>query len=728
MNNVAVLPAPSASAHQLLTQGWKIFFVLGLAAIGGLWASQNVDWDPWSQYLAAFTRWGNVHLPLVTADSPLQWVLMPAMLMLAFSGTLLLVFTKPPNWLRLPVGVGFCAMQVCYLTFRLFCTLSLDTVPNAIVSSLFFLSEVFIHVRIAFGNLSLLHLTDRSAQADESARVVQAGEYLPTVDVFVPTYSEPVEMLRRTIIGCQVMDYPRKTIWLLDDQRRPAMRQLAEELGCQYLDRPNNHHAKAGNMNHALEKSDGELLLSFDADFIPTRDFLQRTVGFFRDPELAMVQTPQNFFNDDAVTRNLGLEQVLEDEQRFFFRTLQPGRDAANAIVCHGSCFVVRRSALEAIGGIPTETITEDWATSVRLQAAGYKLYYLNEALSAGMSADKCGEFVQQRSRWAQGTLQALFASTNPAKIPGLNWKQRIIHTSAIFYYLGSLSSFFNLIAPLFFLFFGISILRMTLVEMLFYRLPLMVGYYLLFSWLTLRTRSAIWTEFYDAFLAPSMALTAVRSLCKPFGVGFRVTDKTTRKGGLKISRRVAMPFAVLLLLHVVGIVFAAALQRRIDDPNAFAIALYFALGNIMVLWLCLLVSVDVAQEHPYRRFAHRLPCLLLWEDTGIDGETISLSEGEIVCKLSGNDRAAKLPETGVVTLPSIGLAYLPALIRTNADSDLVTFKLMDLTLSQQRQLIAFLYCQPGQWDNGRRPRGEPRATWEYIRAGLRMYPLAESR
>src|SRR5262249_24284752 len=142
----------------------------------------------------------------------------------------------------------------------------------------------FIHFRIALGNLSLLRLTDRSAEADESQRAVRAGEYVPWVDVFVPTYSEPVEMLRRTIIGCQAMDYPHKTVYLLDDQRRPAMRQLAAELGCHYSQRPDNRHAKAGNLNHALARTEGDLILCFDANFIPLKEFLQRTVGFFRDP------------------------------------------------------------------------------------------------------------------------------------------------------------------------------------------------------------------------------------------------------------------------------------------------------------------------------------------------------------------------------------------------------------------------------------------------------------
>ncbi|PYK60520.1 MAG: hypothetical protein DME21_11415 [Verrucomicrobia bacterium] len=496
-------------------------------------------------------------------------------------------------------------------------------------------------------------------------------------------------------------------------------------LGCCYLARPDNRHAKAGNLNHALLLSDGELIVCFDADFIPTRDFLQRTVGFFREADVALVQTPQNFFNEDAVTRNLGLERALEDEQRLFFRALQPARDAMNAIVCHGSCFVVRRSALDAIGGIPTETITEDWATSIKLQAAGYKLYYLNEALSAGMSADKCGEFVQQRSRWAQGTLQALFASTNPLAIPGLTWRQRLMHSSTVVYYLGSVSSLFNLIAPLFFLFFGARLLRMTVTEILFYRLPFTVGFYLLYSWLTRRTRSAVWTEFYEAFLAPSMGLTAIRSLCKPFGVGFRVTDKAIRHQRLCVNRRVALPFFILFVLHIAGIVFALAMQRQYEERDAFVIATYFAVSNLITLWLCLLVSVDVAQEHPFVRFTHHLPCLLLWDDTGLTGETITLSEGEVVFKASERAMSAQLPDKAFIHLPSIELSDVPVVVREVSGDGQVTVELLGLTLAQRRALIAHLYCRPRQWN--RPPRSELRALWEYARAGLRVYPLAES-
>ncbi|HXI52315.1 MAG TPA: glycosyltransferase [Candidatus Saccharimonadales bacterium] len=720
--NPSTHPRPPIWGAPKLAREWKFAIAFVLATLMVCWVARNLEYQPLSAGWQSFCGWGRFQLGFVNEWSSSLWILTPTMLVIASAGAMLLAFDRPPDWLRLPVGVGFLLLQCGYLAFRLAATLSLDTVPNAAFSILFFLSELFVHLRIALGNLSLLRLTHRSAQADESARIVRAGEYLPTVDVFVPTYSEPVEMLERSIIGCQAMDYPYKTIWLLDDQRRPAMRELARKLGCCYLDRPDNLHAKAGNLNHALARSEGELVLCFDADFIPTRDFLQRTVGFFRDRRVALVQTPQNFFNEDAVQRNLGLEGALEDEQKLFFRTLQPGRDSFNAIVCHGTCWVGRRSALEEIGGIPTETITEDWATSIKLQAAGYQLLYLNEPLSAGLSADTCGEFVQQRSRWAQGTLQALFASTNPLRIPGLTWQQRLLHFSGILYYAGSVSNLFHLLAPLLYLFFGVCILRMSVAEIIFFRLPFTVGYYMLYSWLTLRTRSAVWTEFYDAFLAPSMGLTALRTFCKPFGRGFRVTDKTQRPKRIMINRRVAWPFIVLLLLHVAGLAFAAVTGKAVDQPDVFSIVVYFTASNLVMLWVCLLVSMDIRRARTFPRFTHRLAFELAWDDDVVRGETLYLSESEAT--IPRLPASAPVPEKAVLCLPELEFVDVPVRLRRDTEGQL-SVEFLGLSLSQRRALVQFLYCRPGQWETT--PKSEVRAVWEYARAGLRMYPLAES-
>ncbi|NUT14619.1 MAG: glycosyltransferase, partial [Cupriavidus sp.] len=132
-----------------------------------------------------------------------------------------------------------------------------------------------------------------------------------SVDVYVPTYNESVELIRRTLLAVMRMDYPHVT-WLLDDGRRESMRALAHELGCRYLARGDNAHAKAGNLNHALKHSSGELIAIFDADHAPRKDFLVKTLGYFRDERVAFVQTPQDFFNIDSFNHRLGKKRVWD--------------------------------------------------------------------------------------------------------------------------------------------------------------------------------------------------------------------------------------------------------------------------------------------------------------------------------------------------------------------------------------------------------------------------------
>ena len=159
---------------------------------------------------------------------------------------------------------------------------------------------------------------------------------------------EPVFILRRPIIGCQAIDYADKKIYLLDDTRRPEMKQLASKLDCEYVT-TDNYYAKAGNLNHTLPLNNSELIVVFDADFVPTKNFLIRTVGFFQDKEVALVQTPQSFYNIDTIARNLVLENVLTPEEEVFYRQIQPLRDSAGSVVCSETSFVVRRIALEAV-------------------------------------------------------------------------------------------------------------------------------------------------------------------------------------------------------------------------------------------------------------------------------------------------------------------------------------------------------------------------------------------
>ncbi|MFI4939483.1 MAG: glycosyltransferase, partial [Burkholderiales bacterium] len=197
----------------------------------------------------------------------------------------------------------------------------------------------------------------------------------PSVDVFIPTYNEPLKVVIPTVYAALSLDWPlaKLNIYLLDDGRRDEFRIFAEEAGIGYLIRPDNLHAKAGNLNHALGKTHGEYIAVFDCDHIPTRSFLQTTMGWFlRDPKLALLQTPHHFFSPDPFERNLGLFRQVPNEGELFYGVIQDCNDLWNATYFCGSCAIIKRSPLEQIGGVAVETVTEDAHTALKLQRLGY--------------------------------------------------------------------------------------------------------------------------------------------------------------------------------------------------------------------------------------------------------------------------------------------------------------------------------------------------------------------
>lgn len=241
-----------------------------------------------------------------------------------------------------------------------------------------------------------------------TVRVSPAPHPGMTVDVFIPTYNEPLEIVRRTLLAARNIDYPHGT-WLLDDGNRPEMAALAAQMGVRYVARTDNTHAKAGNLNNALRLSRAEFVAIFDADHAPKRNFLDETLGYFQDPGLAFVQTPQDFFNLDSYQhrRKRGDRRVWT-EQSLFFRVIQRGKDRWNAAFFCGSCAVLRRSALDRIGGFATHTVTEDLETSVALHKAGFRSVYVPTALAFGIAPSTADPFLGQRIRWGQGAMQVI--------------------------------------------------------------------------------------------------------------------------------------------------------------------------------------------------------------------------------------------------------------------------------------------------------------------------------
>jgi cellulose synthase (UDP-forming) len=252
-----------------------------------------------------------------------------------------------------------------------------------------------------------------------------------SVDIYVCTYDEPIEVVSATLAGCRALTYPNTT-YLLDDGRRPEMRELAELAGARYLTRPDNSHAKAGNINAALPRTDGELVLMLDADHVPMPDALDATVGYFDDERMALVQTPHDFFNHDSVQHYV----VGRHEQSLFYRVVCPGKDRHGAAYWCGSAALINRHALLEIGGVATETIAEDFHTTIRLLRHGWRSRYHDEVLVQGLAPHDLDGYLLQRDRWARGNLAVFTLPESPLRAKTMNPKQRLSFLASLFAYL----------------------------------------------------------------------------------------------------------------------------------------------------------------------------------------------------------------------------------------------------------------------------------------------------
>lgn len=655
-------------------------------------------------------------------STTLQALALPALVWLAFTYLLKEVFPRPQPVSRAVVSVVTAFWGVRYLLWRLVATLNLENPVAATVSLALFGAEALTLLNAVLFYLHHIFQVNRSREADRWSRAVLEGTYLPWVDVLIPTYNEDVTILRRTVIGCQAMDYPHKRVYLLDDGRRPEVKKLAQALGCGYRDRPDNRHAKAGNINHALPTLHGELVAIFDADFVPTQNFLQRTVGFFQDPRTALVQTPQNFFNEDPVSVNLGLEGIVNNEQTLFFRYIQPSRDFWDAVVCCGTCFVVRRSALEEIGGIPTGSITEDYFLSLQLQRRGYRVKYLNEALAAGLAPETIGAFVDQRLRWGQGTLQLLFLGANVLTMPGLSWGQRFSHALGFLYWFLSLCRLVFLTAPLVYLLLDIAPLRATVDELIFFYLPYYISGVMCFSWLTENRRSAFWSDVYETLLCWPMALTVVRTLLNPYNKPFKVTPKGVDTRSIHCHWPLMHPLLVLLGLSVLGVGRQVWLQGAVvRNPDSLAINLLWAAYNGILLAVCLLAAIDVHRS-PYPWFARQVPCELKLRGWRWPGATVALSEAGALVVLLG--QGVRQPGRGyLVFRQGSPLGHLELPVQVHPEGPVLQVTFLDMDLPTLRRLIPYLYCQPNQWPEVKVP--EWQTLWAMITSLWRLYPLA---
>jgi cellulose synthase (UDP-forming) len=721
--------------------------ILIAAIIVLLWAVGNGQINEIFAYLDSLQN-----RPPFWVEAPMtmsQFLLAPAIICFVTALIITKVSPKPCNWTRVVVILILLGLTVRYVLWRSLSTLNLSTPLNGTISIALFSLEMLTMFSMSLQLFLMLKVTNRKREADRLSAQVIEQSFNPTVDIFIPTYDEPAFILKRTIIGCQAIDYEPKKVYLLDDTRRPEIKQLAQELGCEYLTRPDNLHAKAGNINHALPLTNGEFIVIFDADFVPTRNFLQRTLGFFQDDNVALVQTPQTFYNSDPIARNLGLEQILTPEEEVFYRQLQPIKDAAGSVVCSGTSFVVRRQALTEIGGFVTDSLSEDYFTGIRLSAKGYRLVYLDEKLSAGLAAENIAAHATQRLRWARGTLQAFFIKSNPLTIPGLSLIQRLAHLEGLLHWFTSIASVFFLLMPLAYAFLNVIPIRATTDEFLYFFLPYYVTQLTVFSWLNFQSRSAILSGVYGLVLAFPLAITVIKVMFNPFSKGFKVTPKGTKSDRFSFNWKLAFPLLILFIFTAISLwsnLCACAIAAIQESPQMTEQLKGLNLGwiwssyNLITLGAALLILLDAPKPDLHEWFQLRrivkiqlqptedrvkfIPSLLCW------GVTNCISEMGVYISLTQSGMPRLHPgETIPVELEIVeeNLSLSGQIVSSKFGNNFPVIKVEfeQLTLSQQRKLTTLLFCRPGQWQRRKTP-GELQSLWLLIKILLRPKILFE--
>ena len=433
----------------------------------------------------------------------------------------------------------------------------------AVLFALLLAADVFnaFHA-VSFWLTGLRTVRSRPFAAPERARV----------DVLIPTYNEPPDVIRPTVRAALAMRGGDVRVFVLDDGSRPAIRALAARLGAEYIARPEHEGAKAGNLNYALEHTaDGgaPLVCVFDCDHVPQRDFLEATLGYFTDEQVGLVQTPQVYRNTD----DGWLTRGAAEQQAVFFGPICEGRDGYGASFCCGTNFVARRDALARAGGFPMDSITEDIVLSTRLVGLGYEIVYEPTPLSAGLGPADAKSYETQQLRWATGCLELLFR--RPALWRGLSATQRWQYLVATSYWLTGWTVLVYLSLPALRLVFGWQALDAQADEFAVHFLP-----YFLVAILNLgRFTNGAYTLAGLAMNWGSFAIHirgTLRALAGRPG-GFQVTPKRATRA--PVWRRYVPNLVAIALLVVASVVGLA----RGMNPAGFNNVTFAAIDAVLV-------------------------------------------------------------------------------------------------------------------------------------------------
>lgn len=560
-------------------------------------------WLRWALGLSALT------LFLFTAQASLplagQWVFIVVCYLFA-----MLFKRLPERFANLCLMALTMLLLARYVFWRFTSSLDLETGTEIFLGYTLVAAEAYTWIILIFGFIQTAWPLKRKPMPLE----LNLNDW-PTVDVFIPSYNEPLSVVRPTVYAAKGLDWPLEkiTVYILDDGHRPAFEEFAKQAGVEYISRPDNSHAKAGNINYALKHTHGQYIAIFDCDHIPTRSFLQTNMGWFsRDPKCVLVQTPHHFFSADPFERNFNSFRQMPNEGSLFYGLIQDGNDYWNASFFCGSCAVIERKALLEVGGIAVETVTEDAHTALKLHSLGYNSVYLNNIQAAGLATETLAGHIGQRIRWARGMAQ-IFRTDNPMFKKGLNLFQRVCYSNAMLHFFYGIPRMIFLVMPMAYLFFEQHLINAAAVTILSYALPqLMISSYTN-SVIQGKYRRSFWSEVYETVLSWYIILPTTLAFINPKLGKFNVTSK----GGLieksYFDANIAKPYLILLLINVLG--FSVGLLRlfvfNTHETGTVLMNLLWCGFNLAILGAAVGVATESVQKHVHHRVRMVMPAFL---------------------------------------------------------------------------------------------------------------------
>ena len=575
-----------------------------------------------------------------------------------------------PAFRRRALQVLICALGLVlarYLFWRV--TQTLPTAQSGPGEVIFFWTVLLVEMAIWVDGIvffaTLARPRDNTPAADRGeARLRASAETdLPSVDVFIATYNEDLEVLEKTITGAAALDWPasRLRICVLDDGRRAWLREFCDARGVDYFTRDDNAHAKAGNINAAIARTDGDFFLILDADFIPQRNFLYRAMGLFEDERVGIVQIPHSFYNADPMQANLGVRDVLPDDQRLFFGRIMAARDGWDTAFCCGSNSITRRAAIEKIGGaMPTGSITEDMLLTLALLRKGFVTRYLNERLAIGLAPESLTAFYVQRARWARGAIQILFLKEGPFG-PGLRLRERIMFVP-LHWVTQPLVAATSLLLPPICLWTGWSPLPgATLPEVLAFQIPVLFSLLMGLRLIAPESFFPVAESIHTCLEAPRTLPTVISTLIRPHGHAFKVTPKGRAADGRAVDRVMVFWPALVVAITALGIWVNVDINTRIvEDPRVIPLLVFWSVYSMIVLSIVQAVAISRRAGLRDEKFRVDLPCAVEMRSgppAGAVVEEMSLSEAHLAIRdaeaVSRNIRWIRLDLPGIGCIPA---------------------------------------------------------------------------